>query len=133
MKKPTYKFIDKLVGRITSTDQPSNDTFSYYGHLVELQSCMAGFVAVTIYKSNDRYSGEIVDFNFDYWTHKLHFVCSESRILTERIINAFRSYYANCTIRVSYDEEEYADEDTTYEYDETAENKLPVKILNKSI
>ena len=53
------------------------------------------------------------------------------KTLTESIINAFRHFYTPRTIRISYDEYEYEDEDTTYEYDETDWDKPPVKRLNK--
>lgn len=51
--------------------------------------------------------------------------------MTEIIISAFRYFYAPRKICVSYDKNEYEDEDTTYEYDETDWEKPPIKKLNK--
>lgn len=82
-------------------------------------------------KTDDRYEGEVADFSFDYLTKELHFVFSESKALTSKIISAFAALYHRRHIRVSYDELEYEDEDTTYEYDETGEDALPIKHLNK--
>lgn len=131
MKQPTYNYIKRLIDRITTVSQSNNDSFTYYRHLVELQSGTNGYVSVTLYKTENRYEGELADFSFDYWTLELHFVCTVGKNLTESIINAFRCFYAPRTIRVSYDEYEYEDEDTTYEYDETDWDKPPVKRLNK--
>ena len=131
MKKPRYNYIRKLMDRITKSGQSNNDSFTYYGHLVELQSGTRDYVSVTLYKTDDRYGGELADFSFDYWTLQLHFVSTVGKSMTEKIINAFRHLYAPRKISVSYDENEYEDEDTTYEYDETDWDKPPVKRLNK--
>lgn len=131
MKKPRYNYIKRLIDRITKSGQSNNDSFTYYGHLVELQSGTNGYVSVTLYKTESRYDGELADFSFDYWTLQLHFVSTVGKSMTENIINAFIHFYAPRIIRVSYDENEYEDEDTIYEYDETDWDKPPVKRLNK--
>lgn len=126
----TYKYIDKLINRIT-TCKSNNMYFTYYEHLVELSSGTKDYVSATIYKTVDRYKGEMADFSYDYWTHHLHFHYSGCKVLTERIINAFKVLYSPRQISISYNKIEYEDEDTTYEYDEEDENKLPVKHLNR--
>ena len=131
MRQPKYNYLQKLIGRITKSGQSNNDSFTYYRHLVELQSGTNGYVSVTLYKTESRYDGELADFSFDYWTLELHFVSTVGKTMTENIINAFRHFYAPRKIRVSYDKNEYEDEDTTYEYDETDWDKPPVKRLNK--
>lgn len=131
MRQPTHNYINRLIGRITTSGQSNNDSFTYYRHLVELQSGTNGYVSVTLYKTGNRYDGELADFSFDYWTLELHFVSTVGKAMTESIINAFRRFYTPRNIRVSYDKYEYEDEDTTYEYDETDRDKPPVKRLNK--
>lgn len=131
MRQPKYNYLQKLIGRITKSGQSNNDSFTYYRHLVELQSGTNGYVSVTLYKTESRYDGELADFSFDYWTLELHFVSTVGKTMTESISNAFRHFYAPRKIRVSYDKNEYEDEDTTYEYDETDWDKPPVKRLNK--
>ena len=74
MKKPRYNYIHRLIDRITKSGQSNNDSFTYYGHLVALQSGTRGYVSVTLYKAGNRYGGELADFSFDYWTLELHFV-----------------------------------------------------------
>lgn len=128
-RKKTYKFIERLIDKVT-TSKSNNTEFVCYGHLVELLSGTEDYVSVTIYNTDDRYGGEMADFNFDYLTKELHFVSSEGKALTEKIIATFRMFYSR-RIRVSYDELDYEDEDTTYEYDETDEYAPPVKHLNK--
>lgn len=131
MRQPTHNYINRLIDRITTVSQSNNDCFTYYRHLVELQSGTNGYVSVTLYKTDDRYGGELADFSFDYWTLQLHFVSTVGKSMTEKIINAFRHFYAPRKISVSYDENKYEDEDTTYEYDETDWDKPPIKRLNK--
>ena len=126
MKK--YAFIKRLVDKITRSE--TNCEFDYYNHKVVLQSGTSGFVSVTVCNTADRYSGTMLDFSFDYWTHELHFVCSESKRLTNKVVDAFRGLY-HCGIKVSYDQQEYGDKDTTYEDEHADENKPPVKYLNK--
>lgn len=127
-RKKTYKFIEKLIDKVT-TSESNNMEFVCYGHLVELLSGTEDYVSVTIYNTDDRYGGEMADFNFDYLTKELHFISSEGKALTEKIIATFRMLYSPRRVRVSYDELEY--EDTTYEYDDTDEYASPVKHLNK--
>ena len=118
-------------GRPTGAATPRAQQRPNYRHLVELQSGTNGYVSVTLYKTGNRYDGELADFSFDYWTLELHFVSTVGKAMTESIINAFRRFYTPRNIRVSYDKYEYEDEDTTYEYDETDRDKPPVKRLNK--
>lgn len=93
MKK--YKYIKRIVDKLTSSDC-NNEEFSLYNHLVEKQSGMRGFFAVTIYSSTDRYSGEVANFSYDYWTHSLYIEDAESRKAADAIIRAFKSIYPCC-------------------------------------
>ena len=103
MNRKRYNYINRLVEKITTS--PSNNMeFCCYGHLVCLQSCMGGYVAVTLYNTTDRYSGELADFDFDYWTHKLHVEYAENDRLFRAIEKAFKGIYGG--VRVSRDEEE---------------------------
>lgn len=61
--KKRYNFISRLINKITLNSQSNNDSFSYYGHWVELQSGTVDYMSVTIYNTSDRYSGTLVDFN----------------------------------------------------------------------
>ena len=54
MKQKTYRFLNRLVDKITSKDCPNNDYFEYYGHKVTLQSGTHDFVDVTISDMDNR-------------------------------------------------------------------------------
>lgn len=98
MKKPAYKFITRLIDRITSVSQSTNDSFIYYGHHVNLQSGTRDYVAVTICRNSDMYSGSLADFTFDFWTKQLHIEHVNNDSMEEAIIRAFKSLYHSITI-----------------------------------
>lgn len=105
MKKPAYKFVKRLIDRITSVSQSNNDSFKYYGHYVNLQSGTRDYVAVTINRGADMYSGSMADFTFDFWTKQLHIEFAESDSIEEAIITAFRDLYNSIKItREKYDD-----------------------------
>ena len=70
MKQKTYRFLNRLVDKITSKDCPNNDYFEYYGHKVTLQSGTHDFVDVTISDMDNRNQ---ITFSFDFWTKELCF------------------------------------------------------------
>lgn len=98
MKRPAYKFVKRLIDRITSVSQSTNDSFTYYGHFVNLQSGTRDYVAVTIYSDTDMYSGSMADFTFDFWTKQLHIEYVDNDSMEEAITTAFRSLYHSITI-----------------------------------
>ena len=59
MKQKTYRFLNRLVDKITSKDCPNNDYFEYYGHKVTLQSGTHDFVDVTISDMDNRMKSSI--------------------------------------------------------------------------
>lgn len=87
-----YNYIRHLVDKLTSMES-NNVEFIFYNHLVEKLSGTDGFFAATIYTSTDRYSGEVADFSYDYWTHSLYIENAENRKVADAIINAFKSFY----------------------------------------
>lgn len=56
--KKRDNFISRLINKITLNSRSNNDSFSYYGHWVELQSGTVDYMSVTIYNMSDRYSRE---------------------------------------------------------------------------
>ncbi len=102
-----YKYIKRIVDRLTSSDR-NNEEFTLYNHLVEKQSGMDGFFAVSIYISTDRYSGEVANFSYDYWTHSLYIENAESRKAADAIIRAFKSIYP-CYLKIIDDTQKEED------------------------
>lgn len=91
-------YINRLIGRVTSSSQPNNDCFAFYGKLIELQSGTPDYVSVTIYHTDDRYSGEAADFSFDFLTKELYIEYAESEAISEAIIKAFRGIYGHINL-----------------------------------
>lgn len=91
-------YINRLIGRITSSSQSCNDSFVFYGKLIELQSGTPDYVSVTIYHTDDRYSGEVADFSFDYLTKELYIEYAEDEAVSEAIIKAFRGIYRSIKV-----------------------------------
>ena len=105
MNRKRYKYIHRLVEKITTS--PSNNMeFNCYGHLVHLESETDCYVSVAVYHTTDRYSGELADFSFDYWTHELYVEYAEDERLFDAIVRAFRDIYASRGFSVSRCEDE---------------------------
>ena len=95
MKQKTYRFLNRLVDKITSKDCPNNDYFEYYGHKVTLQSGTHDFVDVTISDMDNRNQ---ITFSFDFWTKELCFDGYNNYDERDSIVKAFRSIYRNISI-----------------------------------
>lgn len=116
MKPRTYNYIERLVNRITRNSQSFNDSFNYYRRKVVLQSSMRDFCVVIVTEVDDRGFGNILEFDVDYLTMKLHFNTTQCRRMTQKVIDAFTDIYDE--IKVSY-HPEYKDE-------LTIQPKLPI-------
>lgn len=100
--KKQYKWIDRLVERITKKTQPTNDTFCFYGHLIVLQSGTTDYVDITVYNTTDPYTGLFAEFSFDFWTYELYIATAENRDLEQAIIRGFKLIYGS-RVQVSTD------------------------------
>lgn len=112
--KSKYKFLYKLIKRITNVNQSNNDTFAYYDYNVSLQSGTSEYVSVTIYY-NDEDDGniEMAEFSFDFLTYDLNFVYYWNDAFRNTVIDAFLVLeygqrgivVSDDTLQESYDEE----------------------------
>ena len=100
--KRQYKWIDRLIDRITKKSQSNNDTFCFYGHLVELQSGTTDYVDAVVYNTTDRYCGMLAEFTFDFWTFELCIETAENEDFEQAIIRGFKRIYGN-RVQVSTD------------------------------
>ncbi|MDC2222848.1 MULTISPECIES: hypothetical protein [Bacteroidaceae] len=98
--KKRDNFISRLINKITLNSRSNNDSFSYYGHWVELQSGTVDYMSVTIYNMSDRYSGTLVEFQFDFWTMELCFDAVSCDEVYDTVVKAFKGVYYNRRIRV---------------------------------
>lgn len=85
-----YKWLARLIDKITKSEQSNNDYFTYYGHQITLQSGTCDYV--------DVYIDNKINFAFDFWTKELDFFdynCYDER---DAIIKAFKRYYGHISI-----------------------------------
>lgn len=88
-------YIKRLIGRITASSQSNNDSFVFYGHLVDLQSGTPDYVNVTIYSTTDPYKGEVTNFNYDFLTKDLCVEYAENENIGKAIEKGFREIYGH--------------------------------------
>lgn len=100
MAKKSYKWLGRLIDRITRKEQSNNDCFTYYGRRITLQSGTRDYVSVNV--SSMDYS-EQTDFAFDYWTKELDFTGYSDYDERDAIIKAFKSIYGR-GVGVGYDQ-----------------------------
>lgn len=108
MAKKTYKWLARLIDKITKSDCPNNNFFLYYGREVNLQSGTRDYVSVTISEDDGGWHRNEISFNFDFYYKELNlesYSCWNER---DAIINAFRSIYGRIVIGFDspWDEEE---------------------------
>ena len=132
MKKIEFKYLSRLVDKITKKSQPNNDNFIYYNHQVTLQSGTVDFVGVTIQDMD--FQNEI-NFSFDYWTKELVFESYNNYEERDAIIKAFKDIYGHVKIvdepwrnemdslEPMLDNDEYDQEEVKQEYDELIKHK----------
>ena len=106
MKQKSYKWLKRLVDKITKTDCPNNNYFWYYGHEVTLQSCQSDFMDVIIEDDEST-----ICFDFDFYYKELNLQSYRDYDERDAIINAFRSVYGR--IVIGYDEP-WDDEEKLY-------------------
>ena len=133
MKQKTYRWLNRLVDKITSKDCPNNDYFEYYGHKVTLQSGTHDFVDVTISDMDNRNQ---ITFSFDFWTKELCFDGYNNYDERDSIVKAFRSIYRHISITDEpweedekfylpmLDNEEYDQETVRSEYEALLSRKV---------
>lgn len=109
MSRRTYKYIRRLVERITRSSQSLNDSFDYYKRQVTLQSGTRDFMAVTVTETDDRLFGSQLCFDYDFDLRILNIEATQCRKMTNRLVEAFKDIYSG--VKVSY-APDYLDEFT---------------------
>ena len=98
-----YKWLSRLIDKITKNDCPNNNYFTYYGHEVTLQSGTRDYVDVTVSKDNH----EEVSFTFDFWTKEVVFESYREYEERDAVIKALKVFYSHIDITDEpWDEEE---------------------------
>ena len=132
MATKSYRWLGRLIDKITKEDCPNNNYFEYYGHRITLQSGTRDYMDVYIRNKDDR---EQVNFTYDFWTDELTFFSYNNYDERNAIIKAFKSIYRSIDItdepweeeRKFYepmlDNDEYDHDCIKREYDELMNNK----------
>lgn len=136
MKKKSYKWLARLVDKITKNDCPNNNYFRYYGHIITLSSGTRDYVSVTIAEYDRGWERNQIEFNFDFWTKELNFECYNDYDERDAIIKAFKSIYGCISIKYDapwgeekdfylemIDNDEYDQEEIWKEYRELLSHK----------
>ena len=88
--------IKKLINRITNNSQTNNDSFTYYGYSVSLQSGCFDYVVVSV-KTED---SNIMEFDFDFLTKELNITFADTDETLDTIIKSFKELYGNVKISI---------------------------------
>lgn len=140
MAKKSYKWLSRLIDKITKSDCPNNNYFRYYGRIVTLQSGTRDYVGVNISELDSRgFHVNQIDFNFDFWTKEIVFEGYNNYDERDAIISAFQNIYNDSLESVSVidypweeeekfylpmiDNEEYDQETIMQEYNALLERK----------
>lgn len=92
--KKSYKWIEKLIDKITKDDFPNNVSFTYYGHDITCSSGTNGYVNV--------YCGKLFDFSFDYWTKRLHIEMYSDEYVANTIVRTFHRIYGKTNMNTTF-------------------------------
>lgn len=90
--------VKKLVNRITRKSQSNNDTFTYYGNEVTLQSGTSDYAVVSVKDFNA--CKNVMEFDVDYLTKELNITFYDTEETYETLVQAFKSIYPGMKILV---------------------------------
>ena len=127
MKKKSYKWLARLIDKITETDCPNNNYFWYYGHEVILQSGTRDYVDVLISEDDRGWRKEQISFSFDFWIKDLCFQCYNNFDERDAIIKAFRKYYGHIDVTDHPLEEDIKSYESMIGNDEYDQDKIMVE------
>lgn len=95
-KKKSYKWVKRLINKITKDDAPLNNHFEYYGYTIMQGSGTRDFTDVTIL---DKKNHSIAEFDYDFLTEELIFSSYCDDEIRMAILKGFLECYN--AIRVS--------------------------------
>ena len=99
-----YNNINRLIDKLTRTEQSLNDTFNYYEFNVIMQSGTNGYFNAHVSLKEDNYC-YIASFSFDYWTKEVHITDAVNDNVIMNIIEGFDILYGKNNIKYSIEKE----------------------------
>lgn len=98
----TYRWIERMIDKITKYDFNNNISFNYYGHIIH---CTSGTIAFT-----SVYCQDMFDFSFDYWTKKLVIAMYSNEYVCNTIVRTFKRIYGEKNIKLIFESDETENE-----------------------
>lgn len=93
-----YRALKRLIGKITKSNAPLNNSFSYYNYTVGQYSGTCDYTDVTIV---DFKRGTECSFSFDFQTKELNFENYKTVDIRNAIIEAFKEYYEGVKLSIT--------------------------------
>lgn len=93
-----YRALKRLIGKITKSNAPLNNSFSYYNYTVGQYSGTCDYTDVTIV---DFKGCTECSFSFDFQTKELNFENYKTVDIRNAIIEAFKEYYEGVKLSIT--------------------------------
>lgn len=93
-----YRALKRLIGKITKSNAPLNNSFSYYNYTVGQYSGTYDYTDVTIV---DFKRCTECSFSFDFQTKELNFENYKTVDIRNAIIEAFKEYYEGVKLSIT--------------------------------
>lgn len=93
-----YRALKRLIGKITKSNAPLNNSFSYYNYTVGQYSVTCDYTDVTIVDFKECTE---CSFTFDFQTKELNFENYKTVDIRNAIIEAFKEYYEGVKLSIT--------------------------------
>lgn len=93
-----YRALKRLIGKITKSNAPLNNSFSYYNYTVGQYSGTCDYTDVTIVDFKECTE---CSFSFDFQTKELNFENYKTVDIRNAIIEAFKEYYEGVKLSIT--------------------------------
>lgn len=125
INKKTYKWIERLIDKITKDDFPNNISFNYYGHDIHCTSGTNSFTSV--------FCQDLFDFSFDFWTKRLVITMYSNEYLCNTIVKTFKHIYGEKNINLTFECDETEDEIKRIETEELNNDEYDQELVKTEL
>lgn len=121
----TYRWIERLIDKITKDNFPNNISFNYYGHDIHCTSGTISFTSV--------YCQDLFDFSFDYWTKRLIITMYSNEYICNTIVKTFKHIYGEKNINLIFESDEAKDEIKRIEKEELNNDEYDQELVKEEL